>query len=63
MRTTPLSQMLLDNLACFPPEQLEKIMNMEPENLINNHQKAKYGVAIDNCDFHYNGTGLLKSRD
>jgi hypothetical protein len=59
-RQTPLTQMFLDNLVCFTPEQIEKISNTEPEHRIGAHKKCKFGVLAEATDFRSSGIGLFK---
>ncbi len=58
MRTTPLSDMLINNLDCFTPEQLEKIFNTEPDGFTAGHTKAIYGVAYDTDTNDYAQSGF-----
>ncbi|KKN51745.1 hypothetical protein LCGC14_0619220 [marine sediment metagenome] len=55
MRATPLSDMLINNLDCFTPEQLEKIFNTEPRRT---HAKARFGVMVDTDTNDYAQSGF-----
>ena len=50
-RKTPFSQMFLDNVSCFTPEQIEKISTMEPEQTIGYHKKSKFGLLAEATGF------------
>jgi len=63
LRKTPFSQMFIDNMSCFPPEQLEKIMSMEPKGTTGNVGKAKFGKLLDTRDFRDSGVTLFKTRN
>lgn len=51
LRKTPFSQVFIDNMSCFPPEQLEKIMSMEPKGTTGHTRKAKFGKILEASDF------------
>jgi hypothetical protein len=63
MRQIPLTQIFLDNLVCFTPEQIEKISNMEPAHLIGRHAKCRFGVLAEATDFRSGGVVLYKARN
>lgn len=63
MRTTPLTQIFLDNLVCFTPEQIEKISNMEPAHRIGANRKCRFGVLAESTDFRRGGGELFKTRN
>ena len=63
MRKTPLTQMFLDNLECFTPEQIEKISNMEPLHMIGRVPKARFGKILEVSDFKNSGIKLFKTRN
>ena len=63
IRKTPFSQMFIDNMSCFPPEQLEKILQMEPKGLSGHIKKARFGTLLETSDFRSNGLELFKARN
>ena len=63
MRRTPLTQVLLDNLECFTPEQIEKISSTEPLHRIGHKAKARFGKILETSDFKTSGITLFKTRN
>lgn len=59
-RKTPLTQILLDNLICFTPEQIEKISTMQPAHCIGVHKKCNFGLLAESTDFRKSGIELFK---
>lgn len=59
-RTTPFSQMFLNNMSCFSAEQIKKIEAMEPEHCNGRHRKASFGLLAENTDFRKSGIRLFK---
>jgi len=57
-RKTPLSNMLIENLHCFTPEQLEKILTTEPNGSLFNHAKCKFGAMVDTDANDYAQSGF-----
>ena len=63
LRKTPFSQVFIDNMDCFPPEQLEKIMSMEPKGAIAHTVKAKVGKILETSDSRTCGIAFFNSRN
>ena len=63
MRKTPLSPMLLANIDCFPPDQLEKILNIDPEHTNGKRTKARFGLLAEVTDFRKGDVDLFKARN
>jgi hypothetical protein len=63
MRRTPLTQMLLDNLECFTPEQIEKVSTIEPTHKNSYRRKCGFGKILDMSDFQTSGIELFKTRN
>lgn len=55
--------MLLDNLECFTPEQIEKICNTEPLHMIGHVPKSRFGKILEVSDFQTSGITLFKTRN
>ena len=50
-RKTPFSQVFIDNMSCFPPEQLEKIISMEPKGTTGAYRESKFVKLLETGDF------------
>jgi hypothetical protein len=63
VRETPLTPILLANLDCFTPDQIEKISNTEPDGFTMNHKKARFGLLAEETGFRDSGMTLFKVRN
>jgi hypothetical protein len=50
MRKIPPSRMLTENLHCFKPAEIEKILSMEPEGKFLAHKKSRFGKLLEAPD-------------
>ncbi len=63
LRKTPFSQVFIDNIDCYPKEQLEKILSMEPKSATGLGRKKKLGKLLDVSDFRDSRLVLFNDRN